>query len=96
MLALPSIVSYMKVWMSVLLPSYDYSTFILTPAPTEDLDRLLNINVKGVFFSYKYAAIQLIKQGKGGRIVGAASIAGKKGPRRVYSAEVSTFTLTSL
>ena len=48
-------------------------------APTEELDRLLNINVKGTFFSYKYAAIQLIKQGSGGRIVGAASIASKKG-----------------
>ena len=46
---------------------------------TEDLDRLLNVNVKGTFFCYKYAAIQLIKQGKGGRILGAASIASKKG-----------------
>ena len=45
------------------------------------MDRLLDINFKGVFFSYKYAAIQLIKQGTGGgRIVGAASIASKKGP----------------
>ena len=48
-------------------------------APTEELDRLLDINVKGTFFSYKYAAIQLIKQGNGGRIIGAASVAGKNG-----------------
>ena len=48
-------------------------------APTEELDRLLNINVKGTFFAYKYAAIQLIMQGNGGRIIGAASIASKKG-----------------
>ncbi len=48
-------------------------------APTEDLDRLLNVNIKGTFFSYKYAAIQFIKQGTGGRILGAASIASKKG-----------------
>ncbi|EJF56345.1 acetoin reductase family protein [Dichomitus squalens] len=52
---------------------------VLHETPTEELDRLLNINVKGVWFSYKYAAIQLIKQGKGGRIIGAASIAGKRG-----------------
>ncbi|TBU32481.1 hypothetical protein BD311DRAFT_862455 [Dichomitus squalens] len=52
---------------------------VLHETPTEELDRLLNINVKGVFFSYKYAAIQLIKQGKGGRIIGAASVASKKG-----------------
>ena len=48
-------------------------------APTEELDRLLNINVKGTFFSYKYAAIQLIKQGTGGRMIGAASVASKRG-----------------
>ena len=48
-------------------------------APTEDLDRLLDINVKGTFFSYKYAAMQLIKQGGGGRLIGAASMASKKG-----------------
>ncbi|KAI0747482.1 acetoin reductase family protein [Fomes fomentarius] len=52
---------------------------ILHETPTEDLDRLLNVNIKGTFFSYKYAAIQLIKQGTGGRILGAASIASKKG-----------------
>ncbi|TBU48046.1 acetoin reductase family protein [Dichomitus squalens] len=52
---------------------------VLHETPTEELDRLLNINVKGVFFSYKYAAIQLIKQGKDGRIIGAASVASKKG-----------------
>ncbi len=54
-------------------------------APTEELDRLLNINVKGTFFSYKYAAIQLIKQGTGGRILGAASIASKKGKPRTIA-----------
>ncbi len=48
-------------------------------APTEEVDRLIGINLKGVFFSYKYAAIQLIEQGTGGRIVGAASIASKQG-----------------
>ena len=40
---------------------------------------MLDINVLGAYFSYKYAAMQMIKQGKGGRIVGAASVAGKKG-----------------
>ncbi|KAM5541266.1 hypothetical protein V8D89_005195 [Ganoderma adspersum] len=51
----------------------------LHETPTAEVDRLLGINFKGVFFSYKYAAIQLIKQGTGGRIVGAASIASKEG-----------------
>ncbi|TBU59255.1 acetoin reductase family protein [Dichomitus squalens] len=61
---------------------------VLHEISTEELDRLLNVNVKGTFFCYKYAAIQLIKQGKGGRILGAASIASKKGMamNSVYSA----------
>lgn len=46
---------------------------------TEDFDRVFNVNVRGVFLSYKYAAAQMIKQGRGGRIIGASSIAGKKG-----------------
>ncbi|KAI0738812.1 acetoin reductase family protein [Daedaleopsis nitida] len=52
---------------------------VLHETPTEEVERMLNINVKGTFLSYKYAAIQLIKQGTGGRIIGAASIASKRG-----------------
>ena len=40
---------------------------------------MLDINVLGAYFSYKYAAMQMIKQGTGGRIVGAASVGGKRG-----------------
>lgn len=45
----------------------------------EDLDASLAINVRGVFLCYRYAAIQMIAQGRGGRIIGAASIAGRVG-----------------
>ena len=48
-------------------------------ATKEDLDRILSINVNGTFLCYKYAALQMIKQGRGGKILGAASLAGKKG-----------------
>lgn len=54
----------------------DESLFLATQ---EDLHRILSVNVDGVFFCYKHAALQMIKQGKGGRIVGASSIAGKQG-----------------
>ena len=57
----------------------DIRTYELA-APTKELERLLDVNVKGTFFCYKYAAMQLIKQGNGGRIIGAGSIASKKGP----------------
>ena len=48
-------------------------------ATTEMYDKLMNVNVRGVFHAYKYALLRLMEQGKGGRIVGAASIAGKRG-----------------
>ena len=47
--------------------------------PTKEVERIMGVNVMGTFFSYKYAAMQMIKQGTGGRIVGAASVGGKRG-----------------
>ncbi|KAJ7182872.1 NAD-binding protein [Mycena crocata] len=46
---------------------------------TDEWDRMLHINARGTFLCYKYAGKQMIKQGHGGRIIGAASIAGKQG-----------------
>ncbi|KAF6754102.1 acetoin reductase family protein [Ephemerocybe angulata] len=46
---------------------------------TEELDRLLSINVRGTFLCYKYAGKQMIQQGRGGRIVGATSGCGFSG-----------------
>ncbi|KAF8586098.1 NAD-binding protein [Ramaria rubella] len=51
----------------------------LVDVPLEAWERLLSINMTGVFLCYKYAARQMIKQGKGGRIIGASSIYGKRG-----------------
>ncbi|KAM5542608.1 hypothetical protein V8D89_003569 [Ganoderma adspersum] len=42
-------------------------------------DHIMCVNVRSVMLAYKHAARQMIKQGRGGRIVGAASMAGKKG-----------------
>ncbi|KAH7873521.1 NAD(P)-binding protein [Lentinula edodes] len=53
--------------------------------PTETWKKTFAINVDGVFFSYKYAARQMIAQGRGGRILGASSIAGKR-PAAHFSA----------
>ncbi|KAF8174840.1 hypothetical protein K438DRAFT_1609046, partial [Mycena galopus ATCC 62051] len=38
-----------------------------------------HINARELFFCYKCAGIQMIKQGRGGRIIGASSLAGKRG-----------------
>jgi NAD(P)-dependent dehydrogenase (short-subunit alcohol dehydrogenase family) len=42
---------------------------------------MLAINGRGVFLCYKYAAKQMIKQGRGGRIIGAASTGAKQGKK---------------
>ncbi|KAJ7182879.1 NAD(P)-binding protein [Mycena crocata] len=54
----------------------------------EEWDRVMNVNARGAFLCYKYAGIQMIKQGRGGRIIGASSHAGKQGAasQPVYSA----------
>ncbi|KAF9500262.1 acetoin reductase family protein [Pleurotus eryngii] len=45
----------------------------------DEWDRLFSVNVRGTFLCYKHAAEIMVKQGRGGRIIGACSIAGKKG-----------------
>ncbi|KAJ7220734.1 hypothetical protein GGX14DRAFT_431901 [Mycena pura] len=47
----------------------------LTELPVEEWDRVLSINARGPFLCYKYAALQMIQQGRGGRIIGASSAA---------------------
>ncbi|MGO2112679.1 MAG: SDR family NAD(P)-dependent oxidoreductase [Pseudoclavibacter sp.] len=41
---------------------------------TADFEKIMDVNVKGVFFQYRAAAKQMIAQGGGGKIIGAASI----------------------
>ena len=45
----------------------------------EDFDGLMAVNLRGVFLCYTAAARQMIEQGRGGKIIGAASIAAHKG-----------------
>ncbi|KAK7043907.1 hypothetical protein VNI00_008073 [Paramarasmius palmivorus] len=46
-------------------------------------DRIFSINTRGLMLCYQAAAKQMIAQGRGGRIIGACSMAGKKGISRV-------------
>ncbi|KAJ7149150.1 hypothetical protein C8R46DRAFT_532333 [Mycena filopes] len=50
----------------------------ITDISVDDWDRLMAINCRGTFLCYKYAGIQMVGQGRGGRIIGACSIAGKR------------------
>ncbi|KAJ7040938.1 hypothetical protein C8F04DRAFT_1081064 [Mycena alexandri] len=47
--------------------------------PADEWDRVMGVNGRGTFLCYKYAGMQMVKQGRGGRIIGASSIAGKQG-----------------
>jgi NAD(P)-dependent dehydrogenase (short-subunit alcohol dehydrogenase family) len=50
----------------------------LAQVPEDQWDRLISINLKGVYLGCKYAVPQMIRQGKGA-IVNTASIAGLRG-----------------
>lgn len=41
-----------------------------TAVTLDEWNNVLAINATGVMLSYKYAGIQMIKQGRGGRIIG--------------------------
>ncbi|KAF4615564.1 hypothetical protein D9613_013004 [Agrocybe pediades] len=62
----------------------------------EDWDKTSNVNSRGVFLCYKLAAEQMIKQGRGGRIIGASSVAGKKGMPYVASYSATKFSVRGL
>ena len=38
----------------------------------EKWDKVVSVNLRGAMLSYKYAAMQMIRQGRGGRIIGAS------------------------
>ncbi|KAI0049324.1 NAD(P)-binding protein [Auriscalpium vulgare] len=59
-------------------------------------DRTINVNVRGVMLCYKHAAKQMISQGRGGRIIGATSIAGKKGVPFLFAYSASKFAVRGM
>jgi len=54
------------------------------------------VNARGTFLCYKYAAQQMIKQGRGGRIIGASSISGKLGKPLLSTYSASKFAIRGL
>ncbi|THG96890.1 hypothetical protein EW026_g5026 [Hermanssonia centrifuga] len=62
----------------------------------EDVDGLFNINFRAAFLSYKYAAKQMIAQGRGGRIIGAASAVAKKGFPFMSTYSATKFAIRAL
>jgi meso-butanediol dehydrogenase / (S,S)-butanediol dehydrogenase / diacetyl reductase len=62
----------------------------------EDFDWLMSINLRGVFLCYTAAARQMIEQGDGGKIIGAASIAAHKGFGMLGHYSASKFAVRGL
>lgn len=54
-------------------------TKALLDVTPEEYDKVHAVNGRGVFLCYTEAARQMIRQGTGGKIIGASSIAGHKG-----------------
>ncbi|KAG2754121.1 NAD(P)-binding protein [Suillus brevipes Sb2] len=51
----------------------------LVSSTVESWDHIFSVNARGPYLCYKYAAMQMIEQGRGGRIIGASSVQGKMG-----------------
>jgi len=56
-----------------------HSVRFFTEISDEEWDRMIAVNVRGVFLCSREVAKQMIKQGEGGKIVNIASMAGKLG-----------------
>jgi meso-butanediol dehydrogenase / (S,S)-butanediol dehydrogenase / diacetyl reductase len=74
---------------------------IVTAAPLLDLpaaewDRVMAVNARGTFLSYQAAARQMIHQGRGGKIIGAASVAAHQSSALVGHYAASKFAVRAL
>ncbi|KAF7324673.1 NAD-binding protein [Mycena kentingensis (nom. inval.)] len=60
----------------------------VTETTVEHWDRVMSVNARGTFLCFRAAGRQMVKQGRGGRIIGASSVAGKQAIAEyaVYSA----------
>lgn len=62
----------------------------------EDFNKVIEINALGVMLCFKHAAEIMIKQGRGGRIIGASSGAGKKAVFGMAAYSASKFAVRGL
>ncbi|KAJ7811396.1 hypothetical protein B0H14DRAFT_1471801 [Mycena olivaceomarginata] len=72
------------------------STGSVMDADVEKWEQLWEINIRGVLLCYKYAARQMVKQGAGGRIIGASSMCGLRGYANVGAYCISKAAVRSL
>ncbi|KAI0826378.1 NAD-P-binding protein [Irpex lacteus] len=63
---------------------------------TEEWDTMFAVHARGTMLSYKYGALQMIKQGTGGRLIGACSFAGKNGNIHLGAYSAAKFAIRGL
>ncbi|OCH91281.1 NAD-P-binding protein [Obba rivulosa] len=68
----------------------------LVETTAEEFDRVMAINARGVMLQYKYAALQMVQQGRGGRIIGACSSAGKRANLGLCAYSAAKFAVRGL
>jgi NAD(P)-dependent dehydrogenase (short-subunit alcohol dehydrogenase family) len=51
----------------------------LLETTVDKFDKIFAINVRGTYLCFRYAAEQMVKQGRGGRLLGASSVVGVTG-----------------
>ncbi|OBZ77885.1 Diacetyl reductase [(S)-acetoin forming] [Grifola frondosa] len=73
-----------------------FRMFSLLDTSVEEWDTTMAINARGVMLSFKHAARQMIKQGRGGRIIGACSCAGKTAVINAAAYSASKFAVRGL
>ncbi|KAH8118161.1 NAD-binding protein [Phellopilus nigrolimitatus] len=59
-------------------------------------DEMYATNARGVFLCYKHAALQMIKQGRAGRLIGATSAAGKQAAPYMSAYSASKFAVRAV
>jgi acetoin reductase-like protein len=62
----------------------------------ESFDRVMAVNARGTMLCYKHAGKQMIAQGRGGRIIGASSLAGKQASHVIPSYSATKFAIRGL
>jgi meso-butanediol dehydrogenase/(S,S)-butanediol dehydrogenase/diacetyl reductase len=58
--------------------------------------RTIDVNLTGVFHCYRAAAVRMISQGRGGRLIGAASVASHRGGKWQGAYSASKFAIRGL
>ena len=68
----------------------------LVETTAQQWQEIMDVNVKGVFHCYRSAARHMIAQGRGGRLIGAASVAAHRGGKWQSAYSASKFAVRGM